>query len=250
MSQIYRRECEESHRPSYKSGNVGRHSGGVAWWVWGVRNSHVFFNDVAIAILPSHPDIRLFAICRLCLATSGVRVRVAQGGSMVEPIGELSVRIDSAYEANGMTFVQPSRYCGFRRLRTVVPVDCGSDSDLIADSIPMIADVAPVRAFTGSLGGVGVKLARLAIFPVVFAGLAVEGKSVVAVCTRGRGRSAMSGRHHLVQCSTGLGCPTKNSHGTAAVAVVDDFEQSRPAARSAAPAPSRRVSEARHGRGS
>lgn len=37
--------------------------------------------------------------------------------------------------------------CGFRRLRTGIPIDRGQSFQRIADSIPMIADSSPIDGF-------------------------------------------------------------------------------------------------------
>jgi hypothetical protein len=37
--------------------------------------------------------------------------------------------------------------CGFLRLRTGIPIDCGQSFQSIADSIPMIADSSPTDGF-------------------------------------------------------------------------------------------------------
>src|SRR5467141_222609 len=89
----------------------------------------------------------------------------------------------------------------------------------------MIADSAPVDGFNGSLGGVGVKLATLGGFFRWFAqGLAVEGKAVCGVheaVEDGVGDCRID--DHLVPVIDGE--LAGHDGGTAAVAVVDDFEQ-------------------------
>jgi hypothetical protein len=44
---------------------------------------------------------------------------------------------------------EPARQpeCGFLRLRTGIPIDCGQSFQSIADSIPMIADSSPIDGF-------------------------------------------------------------------------------------------------------
>src|SRR5712671_1667240 len=89
----------------------------------------------------------------------------------------------------------------------------------------MIADSAPVDGFNGSLGGVGVKLATFGGFFRWFTqGLAVEGKSVRGVheaVEDGIGDGRVD--NHLVPVIDGE--LAGHDGGTAAVAVIDDFEQ-------------------------
>src|ERR1700685_1155759 len=69
--------------------------------------------------------------------------------------------------------------CGFRRMRTVIPIDCGQRFRSIADSVPVIADSCSRRRLRCSLGVVSVKLSTLAgVFRWFAQGLAVEGEAV------------------------------------------------------------------------
>ena len=43
----------------------------------------------------------------------------------------------------------PTRTCGFRRMRTVIPIDCGQRFRSIADSVPVIADSGSRRRLQG-----------------------------------------------------------------------------------------------------
>jgi hypothetical protein len=47
----------------------------------------------------------------------------------------------------GSNCIFPRRACGFLRLRTGIPIDCGQSFQSIADSIPMIADSSPIDGF-------------------------------------------------------------------------------------------------------
>jgi hypothetical protein len=82
----------------------------------------------------------------------------------------------------GLEAAEQAERCGFLRLRTGIPIDCGQSFQSIADSIPMIADSSLIDSFKGSFGSVWVKPAALAGFFRWFAqGLAVEREAVRSV---------------------------------------------------------------------
>jgi hypothetical protein len=93
------------------------------------------------------------ALGRARLSLDGLSVGDAFGERFFGPPGEVLKRIsrrelpDAPWTYTDDTEMALSIVCGFRRLRTGIPIDRGQSFQRIADSIPMIADSSPIDGF-------------------------------------------------------------------------------------------------------
>jgi Resolvase, N terminal domain len=78
------------------------------------------------------------AVQREQLCLFHVRIRPVLSVDYLEPFAAV---------LGTMLYPNERRGCGFLRLRTGIPIDCGQSFQSIADSIPMIADSSPIDGF-------------------------------------------------------------------------------------------------------